>query len=401
MRNILYPARALLGCLLCSLPVLPASPASARQEERVRFEKEVIDSDLGGGHGITVTDIDGDGRMDVLALACCPSELSWYRNPDWQKTVIDTELGGLVDVAPHDIDGDGHVDLAVSGAFGPEDSGSGGQISWLRNPWGMDESDWSAFSVDRLPIPHRLDWADVSGTGTRALITLPVTRDDDSAAGSPGAGLTAYTVSGDPTGPWGRVVLDDALEMAQGLHVVDWDRDGRQEVLIGSHEGIDVVALANRGQFVTRDLLVPAQYPERTATGVSEVVAGRWDDEERFLATLEPYGNEVVVYRNDGPDGGWQRTVIDDSLSSGHALLAVDLDNDGRDEIVAGGRGEPYALHVYHFDESAVRWRRTVLDQAVAVSGLAAADLDGNGRTDIVAVGASTANLVIYHNMGR
>lgn len=408
MNDPLRSVRKSLVSAMVVIPLLATQYAHAQRDGTLRFEKEVIDSGFEGGYGIKVADIDGDGADDVLALAYRPSELAWYRNPGWEKTVIDTELDGLIDAAPHDIDGDGHVDLTVASAFSLGDPDTGGQVSWLRNPRGGEEADapgWTAHAIDSIPTSHRLRWADVSGTGTMVLINLPII---GAGASAPeyrgGAELTAYTVAEDPAEPWGHVVLDDSLEMAHGLHVTDWDRDGREELLTGSYGGIDLITLANRGEFVTRDTLVTPQYTGRPGAGVSDVVAGRWQGEERFLATIEPWhGNEVVVYRRaEGQRGSWQRTVVDDSLSSGHALLAVDLDNDGRDEIVAGGRGEPYALNIYRYSETSGGWQRTALDRGgVAVSGLAAADLDDNGFMDLVAVGASTANVAIYHNMGR
>lgn len=407
MNDPLRFARRALVSAVVVLPLMLAQHAHAQRDGALRFEKEVIDTGFSGGYGATVADIDGDGAVDVLALAYRPSELAWYRNPGWEKMVIETELDGLIDAAPHDIDGDGHVDLAVASAFSLGDSESGGKVSWLRNHRGSGEEEaprWTVHAIDSIPTSHRLRWADVSGTGARVLINLPII---GTGAAAPqyrgGAELTAYTVAENPAEPWGHVVLDDSLEMAHGLYVTDWDDDGRDELLTASYSGIELIDLASRGQFVTRDTLVAPQYTERPRAGISDVVAGAWRGEERFLASIEPWhGNEVVVYRRaQGHRGSWQRTVIDESLVSGHALLAVDLDNDGRDEIVAGGRGEPHALNVYRYDEAAGRWQRRELDQGVAVSGLAASDLDGNGFMDIVAVGASTANVVIYHNMGR
>lgn len=408
MNGPLRFARWYLVSAMVVAPLMAVEHAHAQRDGALRFEKEVIDTGFSGGYGIKVADIDSDGAMDVLALAYRPSELAWYRNPDWEKTLIETGLDGLIDASPHDIDGDGHVDLAVASAFNLGDPDSGGEVSWLRNPRGDGEGearDWAVHSIDSIPTSHRLRWADVSGTGTKALVNLPII---GAGASAPeyrgGAELTAYTVAEDPAEPWGHVVLDDSLEMAHGLHITDWDRDGRDELLTGSYSGIDLVNLASRGEFVTRDTLVTPRHTERPGAGVSDVVAGRWRGDERFLATIEPWhGNEVVVYlRDDTRRESWRRTVVDDSLASGHALLAVDLDNDGRDEIVAGGRGEPHALNVYRYNETAGNWQRTVLDRGgVAVSGLAAADLDGNGFMDVVAVGASTANVVIYHNMGR
>jgi hypothetical protein len=119
---------------------------------------------------------------------------------------------------------------------------------------------------------------------------------------------------------------------------------------------------------------------------------------ERFLAAIEPWhGNEVVVYRNR--NGAWDREVIDDTLLDAHTIECVDLDGDGRDEIVAGFRGKPYGVNVYRWN--AGKWSREILDRGtVSAAGCAIADLEGNGRPDIVCIGQATHNLKVWRNLG-
>ena len=61
-------------------------------------------------------------------------------------------------------------------------------------------------------------------------------------------------------------------------------------------------------------------------------------DGRKFFASVEPWhGNEVVVYNDVG--GQWQRRVIFDKVSSGHDIVVVDLNGDGRSDIVANDNG--------------------------------------------------------------
>jgi hypothetical protein len=122
----------------------------------------------------------------------------------------------------------------------------------------------------------------------------------------------------------------------------------------------------------------------------------------RYIATIEPWhGNEVVVYTK-GESTPWDRTVIDDQIANGHGLLVADLNNDNIDEIIAGGRSQPYQLAIYHRPEDSSRWKRIGLDEGgIAVSGLAVNDLNGDGYLDIVAIGSDTGNVIYYENIGR
>ncbi len=85
-------------------------------------------------------------------------------------------------------------------------------------------------------------------------------------------------------------------------------------------------------------------------------------------------------------------------MVNGHVLAVGDLDGDGRDETVAGFRGQEFQLHVFK-SESEVGERRTrhVLDAGgIAAADGRIADLYGTGRPAVAFTGASTATLKIY-----
>jgi hypothetical protein len=129
-------------------------------------------------------------------------------------------------------------------------------------------------------------------------------------------------------------------------------------------------------------------------------VSGKLADGTRFIAAIEPWhGHQVVLYTPGEGGGDWSRRVLDDTLVEGHALVVVDLDADGIDEIVAGWRGGGGGLRVYDIigaqGESVARLE---MDKGIAVEGLVVADMDQDGRLDLVAIAGRSHDLVWYEN---
>src|SRR5262249_2294762 len=145
----------------------------------------------------------------------------------------------------------------------------------------------------------------------------------------------------------------------------------------------------------------------------SEVKQGKLKNGRKFIATIEPWhGDQVVVYTEPAKPGElWDRHVIDEQLRWGHAVWCADLDGDGNDELIIGVRDDPApgdkgierrGVRIYKvLDDKGARWARHILDNGgVAVEDLACVDLNGDGRIDIVAVGRQTRNARIYWNEG-
>jgi hypothetical protein len=86
--------------------------------------------------------------------------------------------------------------------------------------------------------------------------------------------------------------------------------------------------------------------------------------------------------------------VIDYSLSDAHTIETIDLDADGRDEIIAGFRA---SRNVYICRVRGAKWNREILDEgSVSATSCAAADLNDDGKPEIACIGQATHNLVMW-----
>ncbi len=386
--------------LTAALAAVVLAGASARQAPAAQlpFAAHTIATGLTGGYQPIVVDLNGDGRLDVVALSTQLSELVWFENPGWERHVIAAGLSRMINAAAHDIDGDGRPELALAHRFSSTYNDSAGIVSLLTS--GDDpRQPWSIREIDRVPTTHRLRWADVDGSGAMVLVSAPLI-----GAGSlrpdfrDSLSLLWYR-----PGDWERRVLTDAERgVVHGIGVAPWDEPGRDAVLSASFQGVHLHEFA--GGAWSRTRLTggdPAAWP---LSGASEAQAGALGS-ERFVATIEPWhGHQVVVYRQASDPGAvaWTRSVIDATIEDGHTLVTADLDGDGRDEIVAGERRGRQSVYVYRMAAGAADWSRQVLDDGdMGASGCAIADLNADARLDVICIGSRTANLKWYENAGH
>src|SRR5215471_19352345 len=97
-RPVLYCSLILACFVAYSLAFTPlnysySSPTSQSRREHVTsghtsFREHTIATDLTGGYQVVVSDINHDGKPDLIALASGLSELVWFENPGWQRHVI-------------------------------------------------------------------------------------------------------------------------------------------------------------------------------------------------------------------------------------------------------------------------------------------------------------------------
>jgi hypothetical protein len=381
--------------LLFSLSLLPFSEGIS-QMKPPKFEPLVIDDAVEIGYGIAIGDVDGDGAADILLAD--KRQISWYRSPNWEKGALarNLTLRDNVCLTAADLDGDGKVEVAVGAQWNPgetTDKAQSGAVFYLKRPADAN-GPWKPVPLYHDPTTHRMRWVP-GGDGGHELIVLPLHGiGNKDGAGENFVNVRSYRVDPAAAGDeavWTHEVLGAKLHVTHNLD----HRDGY--LYIGGAEGIVREKIGERES----TLLISPENSTPPTRGVGEIAKGT-----NFIATIEPFhGNDLAVYR-ESAEGKWTRTLLTDTFNQGHALGVGDFNGDGREDIVAGWREPDAEGHVgikLFLQKEDGSWEQGawVANDFVATEDLKVVDIDGDGRPDIVAAGRSSKNLVIFRNLGE
>ncbi|GLW29440.1 FG-GAP repeat domain-containing protein [Actinoplanes regularis] len=385
-----------------------------------RFVTTVIDADPRDGYWVQAVDVDGDGRLDLVASGLTNGEVVWYQNPGWQRRTIAT-LQKPVALEAADLTGDGRPDLVVCHDYGncmfncgPND----GKISWLRNPTadGLD-GQWSRHFIADLLAAHRIRIGRFTTDEHLQLAALPVVGPQGGPAGvSAPVRVMVYDRPDDLHGDtsWtGKEVDSASLRTIHGVIVGRFpveSADGRDSMLLASAEGISWLACDDAG--IWRQHRIGAgvpprrsrEFPDHEFGGSGNLAAGTIAGRPyAVIIAAEPFhGDTLAAYLR--PPGEltltteWQRRELEvfpspdgkhDAVA--HHVVAADFDGDGDDEFLVALRGPAPAQGVLYLKLDAsgeVLVRDLVTDGSAA--RIAVADFTGDGRLDFVTTSYDT-----------
>lgn len=401
-----------LGIASMVVVTLAGAPASGP----VKFEAHDIDPKLPGAYAVNIADFNNDGKPDVIANSLAVRELAWYENPTWERHVIVSDTMQIVNQAPADINGDGIPEIAFQSSFAMQAAKSEG-LNWIARSQGPGQP-WKAEKIDSFPTSHHIVWADLDGDGKKELINAPLI----------GAGSLAPTFDQDKASVFWydqagfkrHIITDSIPGIIHRVRPFKWDTGTREQLLVASFEGIVLYRATGSGDAMKFEKVVLSKGHEEIAPrlGASDVGVGTQDG-KRFFASIEPWhGNEVVVYTAATAASGaeprhqWTRRVIYDKVASGHEIAVIDLNGDGRDDIVANdnARGattqNPNAptggVHIFFAPDDAAKgeWTYLRLEDKLGMNSCVGVDINKDKRNDLVCGGASGV-VRWYENKGK
>jgi hypothetical protein len=366
------------------LSVLALFAFSGRGPE-IPFERKTID--LGISETCAIADFNNDGRPDIF------SGNAWYENPTWKKhTVRDlkeygTYLASLTDLAL-DVDGDGWVDIVSSGWHNK-------RIWWSRNP-GKPDAMWEDHVIDEGYNVEFAFLVDLDNDG-KAREVLPQ-------FGSTSAPTAWYEAKG---GKFEKHVVSPR-SYGHGIGAGDVNGDGRTDIV--TPQGW-LEAPADPRQ---SDWKLHQEFSLGDTSFIHVIDINEDGLPDLLTGMAHNYG---LFWMEQRPDHTWVKHMIDDSWSQPHAITLVDLNGDGKKEVLTGkrfmahdghdpGEREPLGIYWYEYKKSAdgksVEWHRHVIDyggRAGAGMQIPVADLDGDGDLDFAVGGKS--GLFLFENLTK
>ncbi|MBI3665134.1 MAG: VCBS repeat-containing protein [Acidobacteria bacterium] len=355
--------------------------------EEIPFRKHVLDP--GRNESCAVADLNRDGRLDII------SGENWFEGPSWTRHKFrslpfwSNYLDNFSDHAL-DVNGDGYPDV-VSVAWNAR------RIAWWENPGPPDltqPGEWKMHLIDSgYPVEFSF-LVDLDNDG-RALELLPQ-------FGDPKAPLAWYEVS------WGQWIKHQVSDHSygHGIGAGDVNGDGRTDI-ITPKGWFEAPSDPRRGAWTFHEEF------DLGATGFIYVVDVNGDKLPDLVYGMAHDYGLFWMEQVPGSPRKWVKHMIDDAWSQAHAVTLVDLNGDGRPELVTGKRlyahnghdpGERESLGVYwyeyvqngdHWD-----WIRHIIDYGGSTGGgmqIPVVDIDGDGDLDIVVAGKS--GLYLFENL--
>ena len=354
---------------------------------------------------VSALDANGDGKLDIVAMG--ETKVFALTAPDWKQSIlIDTVTPKMLYCVALDADQDGDLDLAVGRYQQPwinyrqareaakdasEPKGPDFSVAWIENVGREAErrgGPWPLHIVDReLNGIHGLWTGDVNRDGVPDLIS-------DSIMGpSFPKSLVWFEISPRSQNTFKRHIITrgDADGRPHYLDFADLNGDGWGDLLVGDSGGGTFTWWENPKNVDAAWI----KHAIAKANGATNIKAADVNGDGK-LDVVASCGHGKGVFWFEAPS--WTMHAIQADLADPHALAIGDFDSDG-DIDVAVASFTAFVVRWYENDGKGIFASHDIdTGNKQQAYDLKSVDLDRDGRLDLILAGRETRNAVWYQN---
>jgi hypothetical protein len=356
---------------------------------------------------VTVADIDGDGKPDLVPNSAS-NNVSVLRNTSSSGNIVAGSFAAKVDFvsgtgpvssAVADLDGDGKPDLAVG-------NNTGNSISVFRNTSTSAVIDAGSFAakVDFATetVTRQVIIADMDGDGKKDMIVT--------SANVVSIFRNSSTVGTINSGSFAVKVDFTAGTQPSGVAAADVDGDSKLDIILVNYSSNTVSVYRNTSTVGTINTGSFAAKVDFT-TGTNPIHLGVQDldgDGKPDLAVVNNNSSNVSVFRNTGTAGtinsGSFAARVDFTIGLRSGGIAIkDLDGDNKPDLSVTNAFSNNFSVLRNTATTGVIDANSFAAKVDFVTGVnpffvAAADIDGDGSTDLTVTNFTDNNVSVYRN---
>lgn len=349
-----------------------------------------------GVSSLSAADLDGDGDADLVSASTLDGRIAWYENLDGrgtfsQQRLLTANAFNTQSVVLSDLDSDGDLDILYSRSTGS--SRQNPSVYWHENRdrYG-DFGSPQAIHTLNSGTPTVLS-ADINGDGQSDIIVT--SRDDDSVSWYENLG------SGRSWGNEQPIARDVSRSSEYTSAAGDIDGDGDIDIFSSSSFGSNLIWYENldgKGTFL------PNGIPNFSG-GSSRAISIADLDNDGDLDVLAAgdngaFGNSNILWFEnlDGQGSFSEERFITSDAQGTRSLAVADMDGDGDLDVLSASAFEEDKIAWYeNLDgKGAFGPQNIITDQLLGSRAIIAVDIDGDGDNDVVTGSADDGKILWF-----
>ncbi len=337
--------------------------------------QDVISTNASSAQDVEVSDLDGDGDLDVLSGSLADDKVAWYENDSSQNFTahtISTQFDAVRDIQVDDLDGDGDLDVLVA-------SQGDDLVGWFENDGNQNFTrDTIATNLDGAAYVYT---EDLNQDGHLDVITASY--NDDKVAWHENNGSQQFTTH----------VISTNAALTGCVYAADMDNDGDTDVLSASASDNKIAWYENDGSqnFTTHAITTNAK-------GAWDVHAVDLDgDNDQDVLSASWTDNKIAWYENDG-NQNFTKHVISANAGSAWDVDVGDIDNDGDKDVLGASSFGDYVA--WYENDGSQNFTTNIISKNITKGRrIKTGDWQGDGDLDVFSASEGDNKIAWYENL--